>query len=201
MFKMASEGDKTRDTITTVTYVVIIGVVGYLVYQVIGALSTIAKQGGAAVTSATGAASNTVQGASDIWNGFLGMLGFSQTDPTTIPGYQVGNWQKLMADPKNPFSPAYVPAASSVINPGPTSVQNNYATPLYNVFDTMFNINTDQALNLFQQMPSRDIVNLAWNYIKILQGMDIAADEIVKYGDPAFQDAVATVILNKPISV
>ena len=198
---MATDAEKSRDWITTAGYILGFGIVAFIVFEVVGSFDTILKQAGAAATSATGAASNTVQSGAGIWNDFLGMLGFSSTDPTQIPGYKVGNWQILLSrGAGNPMSPGYTPADSSVITPGPTALTANYITPLDNEFSSWFNINTDKVLTLFQEMPSQDIVNLVWKYENEFNDTDMAA-EIAQLGNDQFKDAIATVIMSKPISI
>jgi hypothetical protein len=203
---MPTDAEKTRDWTTTATYIVIAAVIGYLVYTIVGAISNITKQVGNAASSVATTASSVVQSGASAIDDFFSMLGFNQFDPTTIPGYATGNWQKLMAQPNNPFTAAYQPSSNSVINPGPTVVTNSYATPIYNsLYHWYTPVDVNTLLGTFNAIPSRDLFNLTWSYLNNgVTGTNFDMVNDPNYGistlSQAFQDALATIILNKPIS-
>lgn len=195
----ADKAESARDWAQAAIYLVIAGVAGYLIYTVVGAVQTIAKQTAAAVTSVTGAASNTVVGGATLWDNVLSFFGYNTIDTSTIPGYAVGNWNKMMnSGSDNPLSSAYVPQDSSVTNPGPTAVQNNYVTPLDAAFGTFATNAVANIVGIFQQIPTQDLVNLTYSYEKLLNGRDLALS--IQNTGGTLPDIIASIIMQKPIS-
>jgi hypothetical protein len=161
----------------------------------------VAKAAGTAVSDASDITTATTEQAA----AFLG-FDFSTTDPSTFPGYAVGNWNKMMGSAANPLSPSYKQSTpTSIVNPGPTQVKN-WSDTLYNEMGQSakylipgVNPDFNKILAIYEQMPDLDNVNLVYLQCKNDHGFDLAADingMMISFSD-IFKDIIASIILKK----